>query len=74
MLIVDKQEVSLEDFDAWGGAEELKQQIIDAGKTKEFEQLVAELYPDGIDETGLNDLMRFDDDWVRKTLRITEEN
>ena len=68
MLIVDQKEVSLDDFDAWGGAEELKQQIIDAGKTKEFEQLIADLYPDGIDETGLNDLMRFDDDWVRKSL------
>lgn len=53
-----------------GGAEDLKQQIIDAGKTKEFEQLIADLYPDGIDETGLNDLMRFDDDWVRKSLCI----
>lgn len=73
MLIADKQEVSLEDFEAWGGAEELKQQLIAAGKAKEFEQLVSDLYPDGIDETGLNDLMRFDDDWVRKTLRITEE-
>ena len=74
MLIVDTQEVSLENFDAWGGAEELKQQIIDSGKTEEFEQLIADLYPDGIDETGLNDLMLFDDDWVRKTLRITEED
>lgn len=74
MLIVDTQEVSLENFDAWGGAEKLKQQIIDAGKTEEFEQLIADLYPDGIDETRLNDLMLFDDDWVRKTLRITEED
>lgn len=53
-----------------GGAEELKQQIIDAGKTKEFEQLIADLYPEGIDETGLNDLMRYDDDWVKSTLHI----
>lgn len=70
MLIVDKQEVSLEYFDAWGGAEDLKQQIIDADKTKEFEQLISDLYPDGIDETELNDLMCFDDDWVRKSLHI----
>ena len=70
MLIVYQKEVSLEDFDAWEGAEDLKQQIIDADKTKEFEQLIADVYPDGIDETGLNDLMRFDDDWVRKSLRI----
>ena len=70
MFIVNQTEISLEDFDAWGGAEELKQQIIDAGKTKEFEQLIAELYPEGIDETGLNDLMRYDDDWVRATLHI----
>lgn len=68
MLIVDRKEVSLGDFDAWGGAEDLKQQIIEADKTEEFEQLIADLYPDGIDETELNDLMRFDDDWVRKSL------
>lgn len=70
MLIVNTQEISLEDFDTWGGAEELKQQIIDAGKTKEFEQFIADLYPDGIDETGLNDLMRFDDALIRQSLRI----
>lgn len=70
MLIVNKTEIPLEDFDAYGGAEELKQQIIAANKTKEFEQLVADLYPEGIDETGFNDLMRYDGDWVRATLHI----
>ena len=68
------QEISFEDFDAWSGAVDTKEKIIDAGKAEEFEALVEELFPNGIDATELNDFLWFDDDYILEILGITEEN
>ena len=68
------QEISIESFEAWSGAVETKEKIIDAGKEKEFEALVEELFPNGINETELNDLLWFDDDYIFEALGITEED
>ena len=40
---------------------------------EDFENLIEELYPDGIEETRLNDILRFDSDWVLEVLGISEE-
>jgi len=64
---------SLRDFDAWSGAIETKQAIIDNGKEEEFEALIEELYPDGIEEVKLNDLLWFEEDWIFETLSIETE-
>ena len=37
--------LSLRNFDAWSGAVDTKETIIDAGKEKEFDSLIDELYP-----------------------------
>lgn len=66
-------EKTLLDFDAWSGAIYTKDKIIEEGKEDEFEALIEELYPDGIDETGLNDLLWFEDKWIFETLGITDE-
>ena len=63
----------LEDFDAWSGAVETKERIIEEGKAEQFDSLIEELYPDGISETQLNDLLWFEEDWLFETLGITEE-
>ena len=68
------QEISFEDFEAWSGAVDTKEKIIDAGKAEEFEALVEELFPNGIDATELNDFLWFDDDYILEILGITEEN
>ena len=67
------QEVSLWNFEGWSGAEETIKIIIENDKIEEFEQLIEELFPEGIDETHLNDLLRFEDDWVFEMLGISEE-
>lgn len=59
---------------SWDGAVETAQKIYDAGKETEFEQLIEECYPEGIDRIHLNDILRFDADWVFKQLRITEDD
>ena len=66
-------ETSLFNFDAWSGAVDTKERIINEGKEAEFEQLIDELYPDGLSNTELNDLLRFDDKWIYETLGIEEE-
>lgn len=67
------QEIGIRDFDAWQGAIATKELIIKHNKEDEFDALIEELYPDGIDETQLNDILWFDDEWVFESLNITEE-
>ena len=71
--MIIKTEKNLRDFEAWSGAIETKNLILDAGKEEEFEELIEEIYPEGIDETNLNDILWFDSDWVLETLGIEEE-
>ena len=66
-------EVSLWNFEGWSGAEETIKIIIENDKIEEFEQLIEELFPEGIDETHLNDLLRFEDSWIFEMLGISEE-
>ena len=66
-------EVSLWNFEGWSGAEETIQVIIENDKIEEFEQLIEELFPEGIDETHLNDLLIFEDSWIFEVLGIEEE-
>ena len=66
-------EVSLWIFEGWSGAEETIRVIIEYDKVEEFEQLIEELFPEGIDKTHLNDLLRFEDSWIFEMLGISEE-
>jgi hypothetical protein len=65
--------MSIKDFDAWSGAKDTKQTIIDNNKEDEFDRLIEELYPDGLSETQLNDILWFESDWVFENLGISEE-
>lgn len=66
-------EITLRNFDAWSGAVDTKNAILEADKGEEFDQLIEELYPDGIDETLLNDILWFESDWVFESLGIAQE-
>ena len=68
------QEISIRDFGAWSGAIATQDLIIEHNKEDEFDALIEELYPDGIDETQLNDILWFDSDWVLESLGIVEED
>jgi len=63
----------LVDFETWSGATDTKEQILKAGKEDEFDNLIEELYPDGIEEGHLNDLLWFEEDWIFDMLGMTEE-
>lgn len=66
------KEISIEDFEGWSGANDTIEVIEKAGKVDEFDNLIEELYPDGLSETSLNDLLRFDYEWIYETLDITK--
>lgn len=69
-------EQSLADFKFWSGAETTAQRIWEEQGSEGFDQLEAileDLYPDGIDETDLNDLLWFDANTVYEWLGIEDE-
>ena len=66
-------EKNLRNFEAWSGAVETKKIILDAGLEEEFEILIDELYPEGLTDTELNDILWFDPDWILEALGIKEE-
>lgn len=42
------ENTTLSNFNAWSGAVETKERIIEEGKADNFDQLIEELYPDGL--------------------------
>lgn len=70
-----KTETNLRNFKAWSGAIDTKKIILDAGLEEEFEILIDELYPEGLTDTQLNDLLWFEADWILENLGVeVEEN
>jgi len=67
------ENTTLSNFNAWSGAVETKERIIEEGKADNFDQLIEELYPDGLSETSLNDLLWFEEEWIFKMLGITDD-
>tara|TARA_R110000868_G_scaffold364036_1_gene626458 strand:+ start:721 stop:948 length:228 start_codon:yes stop_codon:yes gene_type:complete len=66
-------ETNLLSFDAWSGAVETKETIIQNNKSDDFDSLIEELYPDGLSETALNDILWFEEEWIFEALGIKEE-
>ena len=67
------ENTTLVNFDAWSGAVDTKKRIIDECKADEFDNLIEELYPDGLSETQLNDILWFEEDWIFEMLGISDE-
>lgn len=67
-------EINIADFKAWGGAINTLDRIIAEDKCDELEAILEDLYPDGINETELNDLLWFDDETVLGWLGIRTES
>jgi len=66
MIIYKEQRAS--DYKAWSGAVETLERIKYLGLEDSFNNLIEELYPDGIDETQLNDILWFEEDWIFEML------
>ena len=66
-------ELDLNRFEAWSGAKETLERIQREGKCTELENILEELYPDGMTETELNDLLWFEPETVYEWLGIRSE-
>lgn len=63
------QEKSLSRFDFWGNAQKNAEQLSDC-ELNQIELILEDAYPDGIDETALNDIFAYDFEWVCEMLDI----
>lgn len=70
--MIVKQDVCLKNFEFWSGAatnaNELTNEQLD-----QVQDILESEYPDGIDETELNDLFWFDFDTIKEWLGISDE-
>jgi len=67
------ENVTLADFNAWSGAKDTKETILKTNKGEEFDNLIEEIYPEGLSITQLNDILWFESDWIYEQLGISEE-
>ena len=66
-------EISLKNFKAWSGAKDTLNKLIELDKCEDLEFILDDLYPDGLTDTQLNDILWFESDWIYETLGIEEE-
>ena len=66
-------EFDINNFEAWSGAKDTLERIQREGKCEALENILEELYPDGMTETELNDLLWFEPETVYEWLGIRSE-
>lgn len=66
------KEESLRNFEFWSGAKDNANELTIV-QLDEVESILEDLYPEGMDETQINDLFWFDFDTIKKWLGITDE-
>ena len=67
-------EISISEFQSWSGAKDTQKRILEENKENEFDRLIEELYPDGLTDTQLNDILWFEEDWIFEQLGISDED
>lgn len=60
-------------YEPWDAAVSTFDNIQNAGKMDALEQLIDDMYPDGINKTELNDLLAYESDWVYSMLDMPNE-
>lgn len=65
-------EQGLNSFQPWSGASITYDRVAEAGKLDELETALEEIYPEGMSETELNDLLWFDDQWIYELLNMQD--
>lgn len=69
MKIISEKHVK--NFEPWAGAKDTFQAIEDADKMDALEATLEDLYPDGMTDTELNDLLWFEPETVYEWLGMT---
>lgn len=71
MLKIYKETVS--EFTPWQGAVSTYDTIVEENKLDDLDLLLEDLFPEGISEGQLNDILWFESDWVFAQLGIKED-
>lgn len=66
------KEESLRNFEFWSGAKENAKEFTDE-QLDQIEAILEDMYPNGMDETEINDLFWFEPETLREWLGIDEE-
>lgn len=72
MLTITKT-MDIYDYEPWSGAVYTYERITREGKLDELDNVLEEVYPEGIDETELNDLLWFEPETVYEWLGMRTE-
>lgn len=71
--MIIKRETNLENFEFWSGARYLAEKLtIEEFRT--IEELLEELYPDGMEEMEINDFFWFEGDTIAQALGYEDED
>lgn len=71
--MIIKKEISISEFSAWSGGEYTQNRIIQECKEDEFDFLMNSMFPDGLTDTQLNDMLWFEEEWIYDMLGIEED-
>jgi len=63
----------LNDYKPWSGAVDTWEKIVDAGLVDQLDSILEEIYPDGLTEGELNDLLWFEPEWILDALGLDSE-
>ena len=66
-------EKSLSNFDFWSGAKDNAAELTKS-QLDQVENILEDLYPEGMDETSVNGLFWFDFETIKEWLGITDED
>ena len=61
-------------YKPWSGAVDTWNTLEELDLLESFDDLLDNLYPEGLSETELNDLLWFERDWILESLGVTDEN
>ncbi len=67
-------EISIANFEAWSGGKDTLDRIIAEDKCDQLEAILEDLYPDGMTDTQLNDLLWFEPETVFEWVGIRTES
>ena len=72
MMITVKVAMNLKGFQFWAGAKDFAAKLTD-DECEILEEIIDDSFPDGIDETTLNDMFWFEQDEIAEILGTTVE-
>ena len=64
-------EINLRNFEGWSGAKDTLS-VLTTQQLDTLENLLEDVYPDGMTDTQLNDILWFETDWIAEMLGFTD--